>query len=544
MIKKNKHIIHLLLLIFLAILSACEDEPMGKRLLEESDFTIYELLSQQENYSKFVQILDNASLKSALSSYGSYSLFCPSNDAIDRYISSSNYNSFQELLDDTDYLNTMARYHLVMNAYVMEDFGYGALPDTTANGDQLTVSFSSGNTSQIFINGFLLEAYDQMSNNGVIHTINGVLTPIIYDSYEFIKQKGGYDIFCEALIKTGLRDSMYETKINSLGINVPNRYTLLAEPDTMLNRFGFDDYDDYKNTITTEDNITSPENDFYQYIAFHILENSISLNEFESGNYNTFGNEIMAIVSSSSIWFNSWVIIVQDTIWNEIKDSIISINEVVVNMGAEPHYINSNFISKNGVIHTVTNMMHAHTPELSNKTFNIAMLPEFNEMRSIAKNKGGDESFIVFPYSSDMVERLNWITDDGTVTHYIKDLNGGSNANNGGNNLIVFNGLFTTEYTTNKILKGNYKIKIKVGDKSDKNAIIQCYIDGIKLGIEHDWGKNDRTSDPTLFNLQANGSNNFFVGEIEFEETSTHKFKIEAYLPGEMQWCSLVFVPN
>ena len=139
-----------------------------------------------------------------------YTLFLPTNEAFDRFISNSKkYNSFQDLLDDKDYVNELVRYHVVNMALRANDFPYGALPDTTLSGDLLSISYRiHGDTVlPIVNNNASLITYDIELINGFIHIIDEVLEPVVFNNYEWLKLYPEYSIFTMALEMTGLSDT-------------------------------------------------------------------------------------------------------------------------------------------------------------------------------------------------------------------------------------------------------------------------------------------------------------------------------------------------
>ena len=95
-------------------------------------------------------------LRDPLSAYNpfgnGFTLFLPTDEAFDRYIQNNpNYNSFEELVNDKDFVRILGRYHLVNTGLETNEFPYGALPDTTATGDLLTIGFSSDTDTTVYL---------------------------------------------------------------------------------------------------------------------------------------------------------------------------------------------------------------------------------------------------------------------------------------------------------------------------------------------------------------------------------------------------------
>ena len=107
-----------------------------------------------------------------------YTLFLPTNEAVDHFIDQGNsYKSFDELLEDTIFLQELSRYHVVNRKIHTNDFPFGALNDTTLSGDWLTIGFfTDGDNALIKVNNTvpIIRANLDLVN-GYIHVISSVL---------------------------------------------------------------------------------------------------------------------------------------------------------------------------------------------------------------------------------------------------------------------------------------------------------------------------------------------------------------------------------
>ena len=133
---------HKILYLFVAVamLSACNDN------LEDSTFTISEEVPaatwlKENGYSQWVSLLEYTNLYSTINlNAGDYTLFVPNNEAVNAYLSENNYPSVSSI--NMDYAKLLVKYHTIAgNQYSQVDFTNDVLPDTTATGDRLTVTF-------------------------------------------------------------------------------------------------------------------------------------------------------------------------------------------------------------------------------------------------------------------------------------------------------------------------------------------------------------------------------------------------------------------
>ena len=82
---------------------ACEDNVEKGSFISSNDLNISSYLEESEEYSQFAVLLKEAGLFDALNSYNPYgegfTVFVPTNEAIQNYISDSDYfNSLEDLI--------------------------------------------------------------------------------------------------------------------------------------------------------------------------------------------------------------------------------------------------------------------------------------------------------------------------------------------------------------------------------------------------------------------------------------------------------------
>ncbi len=499
---------------------SCDPEANNSSFLDDDVITISRYIEDnQEEYSYFWELLLSTNMKGALSAYNpngnGYTLFMPGNQAFDKYIrNNDNYSSFEALLDDHEFANLLIRYHLVNRSFQTNDFPFGALPDTTYTGDFLTIGFSQTLDSTVYkINNVAPVIVPNIELiNGYIHVIDEVLEPVAYSSYDWLFQNKDYSILAEAFTITGLADTMGVFRMNQSGKLIKNLYTILGEPDSIYQKKGVNSIDDlirlYQTPGRENDDI---ENDFYQFVAYHILEGSYFLDEFSGlNNYNSYANAPVQISADFEIRINPGT----DTL-----DIIIEGGDTTIINYVRVDMVESNILTKNGAIHVLKDVMEVFVPGRTS-----AMLQFYEEPRIYEqKNEPGEHELI----DPETMEVLYWTGPESIL--YIK---AGSSIPANSNDYIEIEGNFTITYSIPKILPGKYRMRLKTHRNGSENATIQVYLDGKRMG--------------SSFDLTAGGNpyNTFTVGSVEFFGYEEHTVLIQSLLPGRMMWDFVQFEPE
>ena len=268
-----------------------------------TEMTIASYLSSHENYSEYASLLSKVpvsgftqtSLQQLLSARGHYTVFAPTNQAIQEYLdtlvadSVIDYPSW-EAFTDSFKLDSIRRV-VVLNSIIDSGDDGEAYPTwdfptlsgreivrTNMNNRKLTVYYTN-NPDDILINGIYPVNHanrDIQLLNGVVHQMEKVVAPHTITAADYLweimeKKREGYLVMARAIEACGLmdtlrvwRDETYETlyqkgvitdleNINGLGFAdggsayaPPHRligFTIFAEPDRFWRTQGFDPTD-------------------------------------------------------------------------------------------------------------------------------------------------------------------------------------------------------------------------------------------------------------------------------------------------------------
>ncbi len=267
------------------------------------------------HFSKFVEALDTTGIISLLSTYGTYTVFAPVNNAVTEYYRDSiakdmGFNpetdsvqiaaidtslltmhrflhgqdglseSARQSLYDTRFaaLKDMVYYQIIdTKAYMKMDFEEGRLPDKNMKSRFVKTSFSElQTTGYIYVNGtsrILLS--DIEVHNGVIHAIDCVLVPSNMLLPDHIRSFPQFSLFAEALFLTHLSDSLLKWYDNDYvvprgkynfanGTSEPATehmygYTALIEPNDLYASYGINNINDLAQKAKEVYDVVYPE---------------------------------------------------------------------------------------------------------------------------------------------------------------------------------------------------------------------------------------------------------------------------------------------
>ena len=508
------------------IFSHCEEELPIVSFYDEEDESIMEYLSlHEEEYSNFIQILEESKLDRTMTAqnpHGSkYTLFLPGNDAFDRFFETNdNFDNLEQLLSDTLYVNAMARYHILNLGLNSNDFPFGALPDTTLSGHLLSMGFKvvADTTQYIINNNAPITSPNIELTNGYIHVIGEVLAPIIINSYEWLKEQGNYSILVSAMEETGIRDTFNTVSTN--GNEQIIRNTLLAESDEVFNKSGIYSLGDLKDKVSDSTNYTDYSNGLYQFVAYHILGENYFLNEFEgeNRNYNTYG--------SLPIQINGTGIDIKINEGVASFDTIVEGNDTTVIDFINIDYDNSNILTRNGAIHLITDVLFLYKPPRSNRIFEFYEDPVIKKASAVSREHTFDEPEEFSKIWWDGVESITYFKSSSEVL-------GCSN-----NDYLQISGDFVITYDVPKILPGKYALRINCDSRGDNNATIQVYLDGKKIGRDIDLTSG--ASQGEFVNDEPTES--ILIGHVDFSNYTEHEIRIQPLINGIFIWDYIAFI--
>jgi len=477
----------------------------------------------RDAYSMFYEMIEQSNLYYTLNAYNpdgvGYTLFLPSNPALERYIEESDsYASFQDLLEDREFVNLLSRYHLLNRSVRSSDFPYGALPDSTASGDYLTITIDVSDDTTLYMvnNSAPISGLDIETNNGYIHILDEVLDPITQTSYQWLKEQDGFTILSQLFEITGLKDTMGLYRSNEAGMLMKNSYTVLAEPDSVFQRSGIRNIDDLVEKYASPGlDYTDPDNLLYQLAAYHLLEGSYFLDAFEgSSNYNSYAVYPVNISAGLEIKVNPGV----DTFGYAISGIDTTLIDFI-----SIFYQQSNENTKNGPIHFISQVMDLYKPLRSERTFQFMEEP----LLKAASLTNGVTEFL----NPELFDIIYWEGTD-RILYTRSSVNGEFPL---GGDYLTIEGKFSIRYEMPKILPGLYRVELGVEGNYGQNATIRVYMDGKRMGSNFDLTQGGTGNKPFV---------SLPVGSVDFGVYEEHEILITTLIPGALRWDFVRFIPE
>ena len=304
-----------------SVLTACVDNDFSdKNYYTATKRTAAQLISDSpERYSKFQQILERANYYNVLSTYGTFTVFAPTNEAVETYLSENGYKDINDIPEIK--CDTIARTHIInKQACFTTDYYEGELP---MNMDDRYLVLSSdsdvnnNNALLLYVNKrSKLVQKDDSVTNGVVHTIDRLITPSNSFLPDLIAEDSTTTIFGQALKLTNMSDSLtkymdlsYSVSDDSATIGVPIRYgnqdwkakypekryhkfTALVEPDAVFKKHNINNINDliayakkvYDKTFPKDaglydNDFTNRKNPLNRFISYHLIDGRIGYDD-------------------------------------------------------------------------------------------------------------------------------------------------------------------------------------------------------------------------------------------------------------------------
>jgi uncharacterized surface protein with fasciclin (FAS1) repeats len=492
-----------------SLLISCQEEDGFEVFFEEDELLISDYLEQHsEKYSSMIRILELTNLKTTLNAYGRYTFFAPDDDAFNEFLVQQGKSSVEEF--DPAYLTTLVRYHLLDIEIESAYFRDGVIPDTTYSGDHLVITFSAGGLETIMVNDASITERDIHVENGIIHRIDGVLTPIIGSIVDRIKEFEGYQIFSEALEISGLSDTLDIIRIDlNEDIFIRSRFTIFVESDEVYKQEGINTANDLVAKYSNTGDPTSRDDGFYQYVGYHVVPGMHFLNEIDSFNYPTLAeNQLINVKVAENIYLNPRQ---GDGDGQPDGSSILIVEE------------QSNRQAKNGVFHEIDQLL---VPMEPTPAYLVVDLTDYQGITL------GNE------YSEEDIEDIPGITTENSGIYFRNSILG-----DGESNLQTTSNSagWLVEFELAPILRGRYDVYVYFASYNNNTNQAQGFWDGARFGSVLDFQHQRR--DPEADGWLREFNSNNYIGRLQLTETTSHTIKFVSLGGGYGNFDYLAFQP-
>ena len=498
--------------LMIIIYSNCDRDESYEVFYEEEDLLISAYLEEHsDEFSSLLRVLEITRIKQILNAYGHYTFFAPDNNAFDRFCKDNGRSSVEDF--DIDYLTTLVKYHLLDIDIETNFLPNGVLPDTNYTGDNLIFSFAEGGLHNIMVNGeATITERDIKVENGYINKINGVLTPVFLSVYDKLTEEEQFTLFARALEATGLSDTLSQIRIQ-LRENkyIKSRFTIFTESDQVFNKAGIHSLNDLKMKYSDSEDITSPDNGLYKFIAYHCVPGLFYLNQLDSTNYHTLArNKLISVDLKDDIYLN-WHTYVDN---GQTKDSHIKIIRD-----------DSNNPTKNGVYHSIDKLLEVYDPDP------VFVKIDFTDYQGIDINN---------VYTQQDIEYINGLSVENTGLWYrMSILDEDSSYLETTSRSLGW----TVEFDLPPITKGTYKVFVHWVSDQDRCGAVQAFWDDQILGYEFSMERKKRPPKrPPEWVYDFRVAHE--LGVVLLSETKPHKIKFIALKDGLGEFDYLTLRPD
>ncbi|MEJ5995709.1 fasciclin domain-containing protein [Pedobacter sp. Du54] len=249
-------------------INSCKQVNYKQTTTEDVNITGY-LEKNPEQFSLMTEIIKRSGTAGFLAAYGKYTLFTPSNAAVNEWLKSKGKTKVDEM--SVEELKDMIKYHLLPDTIATNKFTDGKLSQITLYGQYLQTGakIQSGITSYVVNKSAFITKSNVRVGNGIIHVVDHVLLPATLSLAKSIEGNARYTYFTQALKETGFYDSL---NVNGATVQDTTRrfQTVILESDSALKAAGFSTYASFKERYSKSGNPQSHADSLWLYMAYHI----------------------------------------------------------------------------------------------------------------------------------------------------------------------------------------------------------------------------------------------------------------------------------
>lgn len=459
--KRNFTIILLGLSSLLVGLLACRKSSIVQNTSQVVNITQY-LSNNPDQFSELSKILKLSETASFLDAYGSYTLFAPTNTAIKDYLQTKGKTAVADI-SAADW-KSFIRLHLLEDSIPTSRFTDGKLFDLTMYGQYLT-------TASEHVDGMTKIRINRQANviqanisvgNGLIHSVDHVLSPATLTVAQTIEANPEYTIFTQALKESGLYD-----KLNLLPANNPDEkrkfLTVIPETNATLKAAGINSYAELKAKYSTTGDPKLATDGLQLFLNYHILYDAKYLAD---------------IITASA--HNTLAPL--EVLTSKLSGETVLINDDSFNGVYEPGFSlirdKSDVTASNGVLHQPSAHFDIKVRAPFRVDFDVCAFPEMVKNTAYYKKNS-------YPFTGDEAAALTEIKfsgredgKDATKTLIYRYGSAGTSTNSYNKDILVVplttggssNVSEWVEFRTPLLIKGKYKIWVCIYAQAESNT--------------------------------------------------------------------------
>lgn len=524
--------IALVFLVTLTLLNCTSDKI--KEFTDQS-VNITEYLKQDEKYSMFLEMLEITNFASFMNTYGTYTMFLPTNDAVKQYLKDVGASSLKEIpLKD---LQDIVKLHILDQEVMTTSFTDGKIATPSQYGQFLiTGAVNIDGKSSITINKTAKIIVSNVEvGNGVIHVIDKVLRVANKTLAQTIAENPSLSLFTEALKTTGWYDKL-NLPVTKDADGVESYLTVLTQTNETFKAAGINNLDDLKAKYSHLKNPLDPADSLNLFVSYRILPKLQYMADLAI----TQSAETKAPFEVLSVKLDKGTILLNEETFNGVFEKGISINREF-----------SDVTASNGVVHTVDANFFIKKRVPMPVYFDVANQPEFRNLPAIFRKPGQSVSL-----AKELFSEVTWEGTD--VLTYICATKGNSNyIDRGWNGDVLEIFRFRDKNTQNLafktpvLIKGKYKVWVSYRYKATKNPTVKVFFDGVALPRQINFQeKAINTVDERVLESQGykcpvspftDRFNSRLCGVIDVLTTGRHTITFQSLSnPGDTAWMDVI----
>jgi len=534
-------------LVLMAGFSGCKQDHLTYNTT--STVNLYDYMSQNaDQFSLFQQIVDKAGYASFLNTYGTYTLFAPTNAGVNAYLKAAGIANVGAI--DAATAKGLVSIALIADTISSTNFTDGKIRTPTTSGQYLI-------TGTKIINGVATTVINKQANlitanvkvgNGLLHVIDNMLAPAGLTLAQTVEQNSKYTIFTAILKATHFYDTLNVAV--STNPNPLRKYlTLIAITDSSYKASGFADYNAVKTRYSTKGDPTNHADSLWLYAAYHIWPEISFLSDIAINNSHA---TLAPLEITTSQLFGQDLLINNDTF------------NGVLELGQQLYRPASDISAANGVLHsaqgysaTISGVAYKSVGNYTIKIrfpspvyFDLGVQPEILKTPGLYRQPNKTGTFLIGQLANVLMTGAGSAGNNMIYTTEPNPPNTNDYYYN--NDYMVMgtrwrlgsNGLHSAEFLTPVIVKGTYKIWVDYKQNSS-GTVTLSYFDNVSLPNTFN---NADPLNPTETDAQAeargfksysdspvgtsttNGYNNFvgrLLGIVNIATTDHHKIRFE-----------------
>lgn len=488
-------LMRLTLVVFLTLAFLnCTSEKINERTDETVNIT--DFLRQNDEYSMFLEMLELTNYSSFMNTYGTYTLFLPSNNAIKNYLTDVGVAAVKDVpLED---LKELVKLHILDQEVATTAFTDGKIATPSQQGQFIiTGAANVGGISSITVNKTSrIMSSNVKVGNGIIHIIDKVLRVADKTLAQTIEADQSLSLFTEALKATGWYDKL-NMPLTSTTVEgkttLSGHLTVLTETNEVFKAAGINSLADLKAKYSHLNDPLNPEDSLNLFVSYRVLPKLQYLADLAVSP----SLETKAPLEVISVKLATGKILLNEETFNGVLEKGIPVNRT-----------GSDVTTSNGVVHTVEQNFFIKKRNPAPVYFDLGDQPEFRKLSAVFRKPGNYVSL-----AKSLFTEVTW--DGVDALTYVCAAKGSSSYQDRawkGDVIEIFrfrNGnTQNIAFKTPVIIKGKYKVWVSYRWKSAKNPTVRAYFDGVAL--------------PRLINFQEQGVNNIDERVLESQGYKSH----------------------